>query len=146
MTSISRLHRTHSLLCVHISKRGNDCNPCQHLNTELQNCAFKRREISDENRKGQPIFLFSFTWSPAGYLKQLLELTNSSHSVPTVSEERRISRKISRTKINVFWDVAPYGLAEIYRRFRVVYCLNHRSISTRLHGAISQKTSSYSPP
>jgi hypothetical protein len=29
-------------------------------------------------------------------------------------------------KIAVFWDVAPYSLVEIYRRFRGVYCLFHQ--------------------
>jgi hypothetical protein len=47
-------------------------------------------------------------------------------------------------KMTVFWDVAPCSLVEVYRRFRGTYCLNHqgddRSIPTRLHGAISQKT------
>jgi hypothetical protein len=56
-------------------------------------------------------------------------------------------------KMVVFWDVAPCSLVDIDRRFREVCCLYHgrsnglqggaspkcRSISTRLHGAASQK-------
>jgi hypothetical protein len=50
-----------------------------------------------------------------------------------------------------FWDVASCSLVEIDGRFRGVYCfhcegdvgrkfLKRRSVSTRLHGAASQKT------
>jgi hypothetical protein len=64
----------------------------------------------------------------------------------------------TRIKTTVFWDVAPCSLVETDRRFRGAFCLHHqgrrpdyggskhllkrRSISTRLHGATSQKTSS----
>jgi hypothetical protein len=27
---------------------------------------------------------------------------------------------------NVFWDVAPCSLVEVYRRFRGAYCLHHQ--------------------
>jgi hypothetical protein len=42
----------------------------------------------------------------------------------------------------VFWDVASCSLVEIGRRFKGAYCLplNRQTISTRLHGATSQKT------
>jgi hypothetical protein len=56
-------------------------------------------------------------------------------------------------KLTVFWDVAPCSLVDIYRRFRGACCphpspdwwrqqapLKHWSISSRLHGSISQKT------
>jgi hypothetical protein len=36
-------------------------------------------------------------------------------------------------KITVFWDVAPYSLVEVYRRFKGAYCLHHqgdRPVST----------------
>jgi hypothetical protein len=47
----------------------------------------------------------------------------------------------------VFWDVAPCSLVEVCRRFRGASCLHQSSgRSTRLQGATSQKTSSYSPP
>jgi hypothetical protein len=55
-------------------------------------------------------------------------------------------------KIRDFWDVAPFSLVGVYRRFRGVYCLHHqtdessqdtplkrRSTPRRLHGATSQK-------
>jgi hypothetical protein len=29
-------------------------------------------------------------------------------------------------KIIVFWDIAPYSLVEVDRRFRGVYCLHHQ--------------------
>jgi hypothetical protein len=29
-------------------------------------------------------------------------------------------------KMTVFWDVVPYSLIEIYRRFRGAYCLHHQ--------------------
>jgi hypothetical protein len=47
-------------------------------------------------------------------------------------------------KMAVFWDFAPYSHVEIDRRFRGAYCLRAMAseksvISTRLHGATSQK-------
>jgi hypothetical protein len=60
-------------------------------------------------------------------------------------------------KMAVFWDVAPCGLVDIDRRFRGAYCLHHhhhldnagqlpplkrRSVFTRQHDTISQKTAS----
>jgi hypothetical protein len=46
--------------------------------------------------------------------------------------------------ITTFSDVAPCSLVEIDQRFRGSYCIHHRggerrSISARLHGAISHK-------
>jgi hypothetical protein len=50
------------------------------------------------------------------------------------------------SKITVVLDVAPCSLVEIDRRFRGVYCLHHQgAISTRLHGATSQKTVIFIP-
>jgi hypothetical protein len=58
--------------------------------------------------------------------------------------------------MTVFWDVATCSLVELNRSFRGAYYLHHqgdlsqwahlkrRSSSIRLHGATSQKTSSYS--
>jgi hypothetical protein len=54
-------------------------------------------------------------------------------------------------KMAVFWVVVPCSLIEVYRRFRGTCCLHHqrwrqklplkrRKTSTRLHGAITQKT------
>jgi hypothetical protein len=43
----------------------------------------------------------------------------------------------------IFWDPSPCSLVEIYRHFRGAYCLHHswrRPVSTRVHGARSQKT------
>jgi hypothetical protein len=34
---------------------------------------------------------------------------------------------ILEMKIAVFWDVAPYGLVEVDRRFRGACCLYHQS-------------------
>jgi hypothetical protein len=58
-----------------------------------------------------------------------------------------VKRKSSN--MTVFWDVAPCCIVEVYRRFRGAYYLHlqgdelplkRREISTRLHGATSQKT------
>jgi hypothetical protein len=57
-------------------------------------------------------------------------------------------------KIIIFWDVVPYSVAEIDRRFRGVYCLNHddkhllkrRCISTRLHVETSHNTAIFILP
>jgi hypothetical protein len=73
--------------------------------------------------------------------------------------------RAASTKMGVFWDVAPCSVVEFYKRFRDACCLDHqddqesspwwcrqqaplkrRYPSTGLHGATSQKTSSYSPP
>jgi hypothetical protein len=56
-----------------------------------------------------------------------------------------------RMKMTILYDVAPYSLVDTDQRFREAYRLRHhgdeqqvplkrRSISTRLHGATSQKT------
>jgi hypothetical protein len=44
-----------------------------------------------------------------------------------------------RTKMAVFWVVAPCSLVEVYQRFRGPCCLHHQT-STRMHGATTQKT------
>jgi hypothetical protein len=31
-------------------------------------------------------------------------------------------------KMTIFWDVAPYSLVEIYRRFRGAYCIHDQCI------------------
>jgi hypothetical protein len=33
-------------------------------------------------------------------------------------------------KMTVFWDVSPYSLAEVHRRFRDACCLHNRVAST----------------
>jgi hypothetical protein len=52
-------------------------------------------------------------------------------------------------KMRVFWDIAPCSLVGVDRHFRGTYCFHHqrdesptkrRSVSVRLHGAISQVT------
>jgi hypothetical protein len=61
----------------------------------------------------------------------------------------RFSRR--RIELAVFWNVAPCSLVDTDRRFRGSYGLNHhpyggskllkrRSVSTRVHGGTSQKT------
>jgi hypothetical protein len=47
-------------------------------------------------------------------------------------------------KVTVFWDAAPCSLVDNDRRFRGTYCLYYQGdddgeVSTRLHGATSQK-------
>jgi hypothetical protein len=45
--------------------------------------------------------------------------------------------------VTVFWLVTPCSLVEIDQRFRGTYCLYHQNsspVSTRLHGAVIQKT------
>jgi hypothetical protein len=39
-------------------------------------------------------------------------------------------------KMVVFWDVAPFSLVEIYRRFRGSYCLHHQAMSGCLLGVL----------
>jgi hypothetical protein len=52
-------------------------------------------------------------------------------------------------KIDVFWDVVPCSLVDIYKRFREAYCLHHphseaeNSYETRV--SIYQTTQSYIP-
>jgi len=46
--------------------------------------------------------------------------------------------------MDVLWDVAPFNLVDIDRRFGSAYRLHHQGdplISTRFHGAVSQKAS-----
>jgi hypothetical protein len=44
-------------------------------------------------------------------------------------------------KTTAFWDVAPWNLVEVDRRFRGVYCLHHQGdgLIQRLHGPAYQK-------
>jgi hypothetical protein len=58
---------------------------------------------------------------------------------------------VSSMNMTAFWDMAPCSLVEVARRFRGAFIalmietvrtfetLKHRSISARLHGAMSQK-------
>jgi hypothetical protein len=48
----------------------------------------------------------------------------------------------SSIKKRVFWDISPCNLAGVDRLFIRAYCVHHQGgeYSTRLHGAISQKT------
>jgi hypothetical protein len=55
-----------------------------------------------------------------------------------IGELQEFSRANLLSKIVVFWDVAPYSLVDIDRRFAEAK-LKCRSISTRLHGATCQK-------
>jgi hypothetical protein len=51
-------------------------------------------------------------------------------------------------EVTVFWDIAPYSLFEVDRRFRGAYFLHRQGIeslsdeftSKRIHGTVSQKT------
>jgi hypothetical protein len=45
-------------------------------------------------------------------------------------------------KMNVFWDVAPRSLEEVYHRFKGAYCL---LLTTMSDGETSQKTVIFIP-
>jgi hypothetical protein len=78
-----------------------------------------------------------------------------SHGRRRDRTDRSSFQTVCNLNTTVFWNVAPCSLVEIYRRFRGDYwvhrhpspwwwrqqaLLKRRSISTRLHGATSQKT------
>jgi hypothetical protein len=54
-------------------------------------------------------------------------------------------------KMTAFWDIAPYSLAGVARRFRVTYCLHQYALlerlstSTRLHGVMPKKAVIFIP-
>jgi hypothetical protein len=44
---------------------------------------------------------------------------------------------------DVFWDVAPCSLVEVYRRFRGACCLHHQAMSTHVGKLLTDHTAQH---
>jgi hypothetical protein len=84
-----------------------------------------------------------------GIIRHCAGLVTEQKIRPELGFGKRVPEHTLRKQVKMiaFWDIAPFGLVQVHRRFNGAYCLMMEAVRTcgmsvyfrRLHGAISQK-------